>query len=124
MPEMLKALPYAKCVASSGPPEKIRESLALSGLAGYFGENVFNSYVVKSWKPEPGLFLHAAAAMGFAASRCVVVEDSEPGIQAAQAAGMAAVQFAPTRSTAHHPYAHPLSHMSELPVLLAHLCAE
>jgi HAD superfamily hydrolase (TIGR01509 family) len=93
--QLLESLAVPFCIASAGPPEKIRHSLGRTGLAPYFGERVFSSYVVGSWKPEPGLFLHAANALGFAPDRCVVVEDSHPGLIAARAAGMRAIHFAP-----------------------------
>ena len=99
VPEMLAAVRYAKCVASSGPMAKIRHSLALCGLDHHFGDNVFSSYEMKSWKPDPGLFLHAAKAMGFSPSECVVIEDSEVGIAAAIAAGMTAMHFVPASGT-------------------------
>lgn len=93
--EMLASRQFPRCVASSGPPEKISQALAISGLADFFGSNVFSSYQVQSWKPEPGLFLHAAQAMGFPPDRCVVVEDSEVGLRAAAAAGMRALHYVP-----------------------------
>jgi HAD superfamily hydrolase (TIGR01509 family) len=94
--EMLAQLDCAMCIASSGPMQKIRHSLRLSGLAPWFGERVFSAYDVGSWKPDPGLFLHAANAMGFAPAQCIVVEDSEPGLLAARAAGMRVVHFSPS----------------------------
>jgi beta-phosphoglucomutase-like phosphatase (HAD superfamily) len=45
-------------------------------------------------KPAPDIFLHAAARMGFAPSRCVVVEDSAKGVTAARAAGMRVLGYA------------------------------
>jgi HAD superfamily hydrolase (TIGR01509 family) len=83
------------CVASSGPPEKIQTSLSLTGLQPFFEGRVFSSYDVGVWKPDPGLFLHAARAMGVAPKDCVVVEDSLPGIQAGLAAGMTVFAFQP-----------------------------
>ncbi|UES60287.1 HAD-IA family hydrolase (plasmid) [Roseibium aggregatum] len=71
------------------------QAVKVSGLAKYFGSNLFSSYVVGSWKPEPGLFLHAARTMGFAPNSCIVVEDSSVGIQAAKAVGMVAMHYAP-----------------------------
>ncbi len=115
VPEMLQALTFPCCIASSGPPEKIRQSLAVTGLAPFFGEQVFSSYLVGSWKPEPGLFLHAASAMGFAPTDCIVVEDSPVGLQAAAAAGMRALHYAPHSKT--HS-ARSFSHMSALPAIL------
>ncbi len=91
--EMLEELNLPRCVASSGPMPKIRQSLEVSGLAPYFGDSLFSSYDVGSWKPEPGLFQHAAKAMGFTTGQCVVVEDSDVGIEAATAAGMRAFHY-------------------------------
>ena len=82
-------------MASSGPPEKIATSLSLTGLRPFFEGRVFSSYDVGVWKPDPGLFLHAARAMGVAPGDCVVVEDSLPGIQAGLAAGMTVFAFQP-----------------------------
>lgn len=93
--QMLESLSCPYCIASAGPPEKIRHSLMLSGLAPYFGDRVFSSYEIGSWKPEPGLFLHAARSLGFAPDQCLVIEDSDPGLIAANAAGMRAIHFAP-----------------------------
>ena len=44
-------------------------------------------------KPNPDLFLLAAERLGMAARYCVVVEDSDAGIAAAEAAGMKALRF-------------------------------
>jgi HAD superfamily hydrolase (TIGR01509 family) len=43
-------------------------------------------------KPAPDAFLLAAQRLGVAAEHCLVFEDTELGIQAATAAGMASVQ--------------------------------
>ena len=96
--EMLSYLPNPKCVASSGPLPKIEQSLSLTGLAQYFGSNLFSSYEIRTWKPDPGLFLHAAKEMGYAPGECIVVEDSEIGISAAAAAGMNSILYSPTGS--------------------------
>lgn len=92
---MLQGLDRPKCIASSGPPHKIAHSLKVSGLAGYFADNIYSSYVVGIWKPEPGLFLHAARDMGHAPENCIVVEDSAVGVQAAHAAGMTVLRYDP-----------------------------
>ena len=75
------------CVASSGPMEKIRLNLSLVNLLDKFENKIYSSYEIDSWKPEPGIFLHAAKNMGFAPKECVVVEDSAHGILAALAGG-------------------------------------
>jgi HAD superfamily hydrolase (TIGR01509 family) len=89
------ALPV--CVASSGPIKKIKTSIQITGLAKYFGDNLFSSYEINSWKPEPNLFLYAAKKMGFKPSECLVIEDSTLGIQAGLAAGMRTVLFDPLK---------------------------
>jgi HAD superfamily hydrolase (TIGR01509 family) len=87
MPEFLDTLAIDRCVASSGPPEKIRLSLSITGLIGAFGSNIFSSYDINSWKPRPDIFLHAARSMGHDVANCVVIEDSVAGVQAARAGG-------------------------------------
>ena len=114
--EMLAALRCPFCIASSGPPEKIAHALAVTGLAPYFGDRIFSAYVVGSWKPDPGLFLHSAAAMGCAPEHCVVVEDSPVGLEAAAAAGMHALHYAPHGMVG--AVGETFSNMSALPSLL------
>jgi HAD superfamily hydrolase (TIGR01509 family) len=85
--ELLDRLTIPFCVASSGPPHKIRMNLKLTGLDRYFGEHIFSCYDLKRWKPDPAVFLHAAATMGFSPKECVVIEDSPTGVQGAVAGG-------------------------------------
>jgi HAD superfamily hydrolase (TIGR01509 family) len=86
--ELVRSVSVPFCVASSGPREKIELSLRMTGLLPYFEGRIFSAYEVGSWKPDPGLFLHAARSLGVPPARCAVVEDSIPGIQAGLAAGM------------------------------------
>ncbi|MFE0508337.1 HAD family hydrolase [Streptomyces sp. NPDC058964] len=80
-------VPY--CVASSGSHERIRVGHRTTGLDRWFEESrIFSSQDVGRGKPAPDLFLYAAERMGVAPERCVVVEDSPLGVQAAVAAGM------------------------------------
>ncbi|XXY14999.1 HAD-IA family hydrolase [Sorangium sp. So ce216] len=95
---LVSALSIPFCVASSGPREKIELSLSVTGLSPFFSGRIFSSYEVGAWKPDPGLFLHAAGAMGIPPSGCVVVEDSGPGIAAGLAAGMTVVALQGERS--------------------------
>ena len=86
--ELLERLAIPFCVATNGPREKVELTLQLTGLRPLFGDRIFSAYEVGHFKPAPGLFLHAAAALGHAPEHCAVVEDSVPGIQAGLAAGM------------------------------------
>jgi HAD superfamily hydrolase (TIGR01509 family) len=80
------------CVATNGPRDKAELTLGLTGLLPYLlghgSDRLFSAYEIGSFKPDPGLFLHAAQALGAPAHRCAVVEDSLPGLQAGLAAGM------------------------------------
>ena len=87
--EKLAADGAAYCVASSGSHQRIRTGHRKAGLDRWFDdERIFSSQDVGRGKPAPDLFLHAAARMGVAPERCVVVEDSPLGVRAAVAAGM------------------------------------
>ena len=86
--EMLAALHVPFCVASNGPRDKTELTLGLTGLLPLFAGRIHSAFEVGAFKPDPALFLHAAAAMGVAPERCAVVEDSVFGIRAGLAAGM------------------------------------
>lgn len=85
-------IPY--CTASSGPVEKIRLNLELAGLLDRFEGRIFSSYIIKSWKPDPGIFLHAAHEMGFDVKDCIVIEDSVAGVRAGISGGFKVYGFA------------------------------
>ncbi len=82
------------CVASNGPLEKLERNLARTGLAAGFQGRLFSAYEVGAWKPDPSLFLHAAATLNAEPSRCVVVEDSLVGVAAGLSAGMRVFGYA------------------------------
>jgi HAD superfamily hydrolase (TIGR01509 family) len=90
---MLDSLHSRICVASSGTPERLRHALSLVGLFERFNPDIFSATMVAHGKPAPDLFLHAADRMGVRPERCVVVEDSVPGVAAAVEAGMTAIGF-------------------------------
>jgi HAD superfamily hydrolase (TIGR01509 family) len=89
----LDALPFPRCVASSSAPDRLRQSLSLTGLLRYFEPNIFSATQVARGKPAPDLFWFAADAMRATRATCVVIEDSVPGVQAAVAAGMQVIGF-------------------------------
>ena len=92
--QAIEALPYARCVASSSTPERLRVSLDVTGLAPLFGDNVFSADQVANGKPAADLFLFAARSLDAPPADCIVIEDSALGITAARAAGMGAIGFA------------------------------
>ena len=85
---LLSALNKPFCVATNGPRQKAELTLGLTGLLPFFEQRLFTAYEVGHFKPAPGLFLHAAQALGAQPERCAVVEDSLPGVRAGVAAGM------------------------------------
>jgi HAD superfamily hydrolase (TIGR01509 family) len=92
----VRAMGYEVCVASQGKLSKTELTLGLTGLRDLFGPNaLFSSHSVGRGKPAPDLFLHAAASMGCEPERCVVVEDTMIGVEAARAAAMRVIAYAP-----------------------------
>jgi HAD superfamily hydrolase (TIGR01509 family) len=76
-----RGIPVA--VASSSVRERLDRTLAKAGLS--FAVTIAGDEVTRG-KPAPDMFLLAAEQLGVA--RCVVIEDSAPGVQAGLAAGM------------------------------------
>jgi HAD superfamily hydrolase (TIGR01509 family) len=91
--DVMAAIGLPKCVASSGTPEKIRHGLTCAGLYDILSPHIFSASQVKRGKPAPDLFLFAAEQMGASPERCIVIEDSIPGVTGAVAAGMTVLGF-------------------------------
>ncbi|MEH6445040.1 MAG: HAD-IA family hydrolase, partial [Oceanospirillaceae bacterium] len=73
--ESLKNLDYPMAVVSSGPVQKIQQALRICGLADYFGRNIYSSYEIGVWKPDPEIYIYAGKDMGFPVENCVVIDD-------------------------------------------------
>ena len=81
-------------MASSGTPEKIRHGLTCAGLYRRARAASFSPpRRSQRGKPAPDLFLFAAEQMKASPARCVVIEDSVPGVTGARAAGMTVLGF-------------------------------
>jgi HAD superfamily hydrolase (TIGR01509 family) len=105
IPHVTRALTWIrgpKAVASSSPLERVQLSLEVTDLIGYFCGRLFSASRVKRGKPAPDLFLMAAQQMQVQPSKCIVVEDSVPGITAAAAAGMTPIAFVGGSEAAGH----------------------
>ena len=92
---LLEALPLPFCVASSGAHEKIRLSLQAVHLLDLFEGQIFSAEDVARGKPAPDVFLFAAQQNRVNPSNCLVIEDSNPGVEAGRAAGMTTLQYLP-----------------------------
>jgi HAD superfamily hydrolase (TIGR01509 family) len=122
--EALERIKLRTCVASSGTHEYLRYTLGLTGLYERFEGRIFSAEDVARGKPAPDLFLHAAERMGARPARCVVIEDSRPGVEAARAAGMRVLAFAGGLSPAESlagPNTVVFEDMRDLPALLGQL---
>jgi HAD superfamily hydrolase (TIGR01509 family) len=91
--EAVGRLDIPVCVASSSQMERIRLSLEITGLGALFEGRVFSATMVANGKPAPDLFLLAASRMHVDPGRCIVIEDSPAGIEAAKRAGMRVFAF-------------------------------
>jgi HAD superfamily hydrolase (TIGR01509 family) len=99
--ELVSSIRIEKCVASNGPRDKIDTCLGAAGLLPYFTGRIASAYEVQSWKPEPGLILHAASMMNVPPERCLLVEDSLAGVQAGLAAGVSVVGYRLSETARH-----------------------
>ncbi len=88
---------WPQAVGSSAPKGNLDLLLDVTGTAHYFAAVVSGDDVARG-KPDPEVFLTAAARLGAEPRWCVVFEDAPAGIQAAKAAGMACVAVC-----SHHP---------------------
>ena len=97
--EGLRAAGVPCVVRSSTPRTNLDVALEVLGLRPYFRDLVSADDVTRG-KPDPEVFLKAAAKAGVAPEHGVVFEDATFGIQAAKAAGMWAVALTTTNPEA------------------------
>ena len=81
--------------ASGADRQKIEMQLALTGFAPLFGEAVFSGHEMPASKPAPDVYLAAARHLQADPARCLVVEDTAPGVIAGVAAGCAVLAYCP-----------------------------
>ncbi|MBC7843505.1 MAG: HAD family phosphatase [Gemmatimonadaceae bacterium] len=115
-----EAIPYA--VASSGSHEKMRTTLGITGLLPRLAGRITSATEVAHGKPAPDVFLLAAERLRTEPARCVVIEDSLLGIEAARAADMRVIGYAAMVSPEAMQAAgatHVVEHMRDVMELLA-----
>lgn len=83
---MYRKLPMA--VASGSEEHIVRGCLTANGLLHLFDDIIITPRLVKHGKPAPDMFLLAAERMNIDPQDCLVIEDGQSGIDAAEAAGM------------------------------------
>ena len=82
-------------VASGADKPKVLMQLDKVGMSAYFGEHVFSGHDLPRTKPWPDVYLAAAASLGIAPERCLVIEDSVPGLTAGVRAGATVWGYCP-----------------------------
>lgn len=85
--------PMPRAIASSSRAEYIAWALGLFGLDHHFAGHVYSADGWDRGKPFPDIYLAAARGLGVDPARCLAIEDSPTGAQAALAAGMTVVGF-------------------------------
>ena len=85
-----------RSLGSSTSRENIRVCLEVTDLAPFFGPHVTGAEDVARGKPDPEVFLAAAAKIDREPGRCVVFEDAHVGIEAGRAAGMMTIAVTTT----------------------------
>lgn len=88
-------------IGSGGERKTIELTLNAIGHSDKF-DAIVGAEDVQRHKPFPDTFLKAAEQMGVDPVDCLVLEDGEPGIQAAQAAGMMVIDVRPHISGPHY----------------------
>jgi HAD superfamily hydrolase (TIGR01509 family) len=96
--ERLRKEGWRQAIASSAPAANIEAALKAIGTTALF-EALVSADEVGAGKPDPAVFLAAAARLGVPPGRCVVVEDAPAGLEGARRAGMRSVGVL----SAHHP---------------------
>jgi HAD superfamily hydrolase (TIGR01509 family) len=97
--DALSARGVRLAIGSSGPLLNLELTVVECRLEGRFAAIASLEDITRG-KPDPQVFLVAAAKAGVAPSRAVVFEDAPVGIQAAKAAGMYAVGLTTTHEAA------------------------
>lgn len=88
-------------LATNASDETVQITNQKLDLRKLFGEHVYNISMVHRGKPDPAIYLHAAAKLNIDPEYCIAFEDSAHGIAAAKAAGMYTVGIMSSEDTHH-----------------------
>ena len=111
---------WPMAVVSNGPRFKVQQALELCDLTEFFKDRIFSAYDIQLFKPDPQLYLHAAATLGATPEQSVVIEDSLPGVLAGVAAGMHTLFYNIHGETSPSVLVTEFNDMRQLPALLQH----
>lgn len=88
--DWLKENGFQLALASSTTRKKLQVKMSEAGIESYF-DCVIAAEDVSAGKPDPEMFLKAAAHFEAAEDECAVIEDSVVGIEAGRRAGMTVI---------------------------------
>lgn len=96
--ERLRAAGWRQALATSAPRANVDAILEVLGIGSYFAAQITAEDVTRG-KPEPDVFLAAARAVTVPIYRCVVVEDSPSGVEAARRGRIRCIGVGPHHAT-------------------------
>ncbi len=88
---------WKQAIASSAPRANVQAIVEMLKLPF---ETIIAAEDVRHGKPDPEVFLTAAARLGVPPAQCVVVEDAPAGIEAARRGGMRSIGVSRTKALA------------------------
>lgn len=91
--ELALAWPKAKAVATSSMHSSVVRKLRKFDMLDMFDDHIYSAESVPQGKPDPAIFLHTAQSLAVDPQKCVVIEDSILGVQAAKRACMKVIGF-------------------------------
>lgn len=86
---------WRQAVATMAPRPNLEKMIKQAGIEKYMDAYATAEDVLHG-KPEPDIFLTAAARLNVPPSHCIVVEDAPAGVEAARRAGMRSIGVGPT----------------------------
>ena len=86
---------WLQAIASSAPRANVEAVLEALAVAQFF-QGIVAAEDVHRGKPDPEVYLTAAARLGASPDRCIVVEDAVAGIKGARNAGMRSIGVSPS----------------------------
>jgi beta-phosphoglucomutase len=95
--QLLKANHVPAAVGTAAPTENLNFVLDALNLRTYFDALLDSTYVTRG-KPDPEIYLKAAAKLGVEPANCIVIEDSLAGVMAGLDAGMKVIGITTTHT--------------------------
>jgi HAD superfamily hydrolase (TIGR01509 family) len=93
----LEGAGWLQAIVSSTPKANVELALGILGIRQRF-QTILSGDELSASEPDPALLLRAAEALGLPPERCIVVEDTPAGVEAAHKAGMLCIAVATTSS--------------------------